>query len=166
MGGGNPAPIHPGFCALSYNSHHQYLPVHRYSFYQGFASVQLGGPLPLIVHTFTYGSFMSKLWFHLSSLGVDPKLYTGHSFHRGGASFTYQSGVPIELIKALGDWRSDTILIYLTMPLTVRLHSANMLCKAISYYTHHLTNMLFSSFFLFLSFLSNTSLTFTLGLGV
>ncbi|CAH3184844.1 unnamed protein product, partial [Porites lobata] len=40
---------------------------------------------------------------HLSLIGVDPKLYAGHSFRRGGASFAYQSGVPIELIKALGD---------------------------------------------------------------
>ena len=38
---------------------------------------------------------------------------------RGGASFAYQSGVSIELIKALGDWRSDTIVIYLTMPLYI-----------------------------------------------
>lgn len=89
------------------------------------------------VHVFTYSSFISKLRLHLSSLGVDPKLYAGHSFRRGGASFAYQSGVPIELIKALGDWRSDTILIYLTMPLTVRLHSANMLCKAILLHNPH-----------------------------
>ena len=68
---------------------------------------------------------------HLSLIGIDPKLYAGHSFRRGGASFAYQSGVPIELIKALGDWRSDTILIYLTMPLTIRLKTANMLCKSI-----------------------------------
>ena len=57
----------------------------------------------------------------LSELGLNPHLFAGHSFRRGGASFAYQSGVLIELIKALGDWRSDTVLIYLTMPLTVRL---------------------------------------------
>ena len=61
-----------------------------------------------VLHVFTYSSFVSKLRHHLSSLGVDPKLYAGHSFRRGGASFAYQSGVPIELIKALGDWHSDT----------------------------------------------------------
>ena len=88
-----------------------------------------------ITHVFTYSAFVSKLRSHLVTLGVDPKLYTGHLFRRGGASFAYQSGVPIELIKALGDWRSDTILIYLTMPLTMCLHSANMLCKAILLYT-------------------------------
>ena len=53
-----------------------------------------------------------------------------------GASFAYQSGVPLELIKALGDWRSDTILIYLTMPLSIRLRSANMLCKSILTHPH------------------------------
>ena len=72
-----------------------------------------------------------KLRHHLSTLGLDPKNYAGHSFRRGGASFAYLSGVPIEMIKALGDWRSDTVLFYLTMPLSVRLHSANMLCKTI-----------------------------------
>ena len=52
-------------------------------------------------------------------------------FVAGGASFAYQSGVPIELIKTLNDWRSDTILTYLTIPLTIRHKTANMLCKSI-----------------------------------
>lgn len=82
-------------------------------------------------HFFTYNMFISKLRDHLTTMGIDPQSYAGHSFRRGGASFAYQSGVPVELIKALGDWRSDTILIYLTMPLTIRLRSANMLCKSI-----------------------------------
>ena len=82
-------------------------------------------------HFFTYNMFISKLRDHLTTMGIDPQSYAGHSFRRGGASFAYQSGVPLELIKALGDWRSDTILIYLTMPLTIRLRSANMLCKSI-----------------------------------
>lgn len=80
---------------------------------------------------FTYNMFVAKLRLHLKYININPKLYAGHSFRRGGASFAYQSGVPLELIKALGDWHSNTILIYLTMPLTIRLRSANMLCKAI-----------------------------------
>lgn len=83
------------------------------------------------LHYFTYSMFVSKLRKHLSQVGVPPNSYAGHSFRRGGASFAYQSGIPLELIKALGDWRSDTILIYLTMPLTIRLESANLLCKSI-----------------------------------
>ena len=87
-------------------------------------------------HIFTYNLFISKLRDHLTSMGINPQSYAGHSFRRGGASFAYQSGVPLELIKALGDWRSDTILIYLTMPLSIRLRSANMLCKSILTHPH------------------------------
>jgi len=84
---------------------------------------------------FTYGMFINKLKHHLTLIGVNPANYSGHSFRRGGASFAYQSGIPIELIKALGDWRSDAVLVYLTMPLTIRLNSANMLCKSILSYS-------------------------------
>ena len=61
---------------------------------------------------FTYNQFLCKLRDHLALIGNNPTLYAGHSFRRGGVSVAYQSGVLIEPIKALGDWRSDTILIY------------------------------------------------------
>ena len=87
-----------------------------------------------VLHVFTYTPFVTKLLYHLSTLGLDPRSCAGYSFRWGGASFAYQLGVPIELIKALGSWLSDTILIYLTMPLTVHLHSTNCYVKQ-SYYT-------------------------------
>ena len=49
--------------------------------------------------------------------------------HRGDDSFAYQLGVPIELIKALSNRHSGTILIYSIITLTVSLHSAKMLSK-------------------------------------
>ena len=42
-------------------------------------------------------------------------------FVGGGASHAFQSGVPVELIKILGDWKSDAVFMYLTVPLKVRL---------------------------------------------
>ena len=99
---------------------------------QAFAWVDKHSPSPRV---FTNNLFLTKLCDHLSLVGINPKLYAGDSFYRGGASFAYQSGVPLEVIKALGDWHSDTILIYLTMPLTTRLRSANMLCKSILTHT-------------------------------
>lgn len=36
-----------------------------------------------VAHVFTYSAFVSKLHSHLSILGMDPKLYAGHSFCRG-----------------------------------------------------------------------------------
>ncbi|RMX39978.1 hypothetical protein pdam_00023616, partial [Pocillopora damicornis] len=52
---------------------------------------------------FLYESYVSLLHNHYASLGFDPKLFAGHPFRSGGASFAYQPGVPIELIEALSD---------------------------------------------------------------
>ena len=83
------------------------------------------------IRCLTYRSFVTKLRDCLSSLGYPPLLYASHSFRRGGASFAFQSGIPVELIKMLGDWKSDSVLLYLTVPLSIRLHSANVMCKRI-----------------------------------
>ena len=95
---------------------------------QAFAWVDPNSPS---LRVFTYSMFLTKLRVHLARVDIDPKAYAALSFRRGGASFAYQSGIPLELTKALGDWRSDTILIYLTMPLSIRLRTAHMFCKAI-----------------------------------
>ena len=72
-----------------------------------------------------------KLRNCLSRLGCPPLLYASHSFRRGDASFAFQSGVPVELIKMLGDWKSDSVLLYLTVPLSIRLRSANVMSEKI-----------------------------------
>ena len=36
---------------------------------------------------------------------------------------------PVSLIKMLGDWKSDSVLLYLTVPLDIRLHTINQLSK-------------------------------------
>ena len=70
------------------------------------ASGLVGAPWSVerqLVQVFPYGSFASLLQNHFASLGFDPKLFAGHPFRSGGASFAYQPGVPIELIEGLGD---------------------------------------------------------------
>ena len=136
----NSTPLHSPFQTMSHGSHHKYLLLYSGSVCFQLSSVQLVRP-KAACKNFTYGSFVSTLRIYLASLGFDPKLFARNSFCRGGASFTYQAGVPIKLIKALGNWGSDTILSYLTMPLTICLHSANMLGKAILSHTpHHFHN--------------------------
>ena len=39
----------------------------------------------------------------LCQLGIDASQYAGHSFKRGGASFAHQAGLPVDMIKLLGD---------------------------------------------------------------
>ena len=46
--------------------------------FQAFNWVDTGN----IIHTFTYSTFVSKLRCHLSTLGLNPTLHTGHSFRR------------------------------------------------------------------------------------
>ena len=59
---------------------------------------------------------------HLASLiSLDPKDFSGHSLRRGGATFAFQCGIPAELIKLQGDWRSDAYMLYLSLPLADRL---------------------------------------------
>ena len=65
---------------------------------------------PILAHHYT--SFLKKV---VSSLGLDPRNYSSHSFRRGGASFAFNNRAPTEFIKSHGDWLSDAYLIYLTM---------------------------------------------------
>lgn len=64
----------------------------------------------------TPSSFVSKVKQCLQQAGVDPKQYAGHSFRRGGASWAYQVGLPIETIRQIGDWRSYACLAYIAIP--------------------------------------------------
>ena len=54
---------------------------------------------------FTYAKFLKFLRTCLMNIGSDPTCtsYAGHSFHRGGTSFVFQSGIPVEMITLLGD---------------------------------------------------------------
>ena len=90
---------------------------------------------PISLHyrlfTCTYSQFLKHFRAILSVLGLPAKEFACHSFRRGGASFAFQAGVPVELIKMLGDWHSDAVLLYLTVPLSVRIESVNVMAKSI-----------------------------------
>ena len=64
-------------------------------------------PTPL-----TTGVFMDTLRACLSRPGRDTNQYAGHSFRRGGASWAFQKGVSIELVRQLGDWSSNAYTKY------------------------------------------------------
>ena len=82
-------------------------------------------------HPFTYDMFPSILKSKLSTIGINSKLYSGHSFRRGGASFTFSLWLPKELIQKQGDWRSDVYLRYLDKLLSQRLKVAFAFKKAL-----------------------------------
>ena len=83
---------------------------------------------------FTYSKFLQHLWSAFHAIGLPARDSACHSFQRGGASFAFQTGLPVELIKILGDWHSDAVLLYLTVPLSVRIESINVIAKVILSY--------------------------------
>ena len=80
---------------------------------------------------FTYSKFLQCLRGALHAVGLPAKDYSCHSFQWGGESFAFQAGLPVKVIKILGDWHSDAVLLYLTVPLSVRLESINVIAKVI-----------------------------------
>jgi hypothetical protein len=77
----------------------------------------------------TYTDFTASLRNTLHKLGMNPSQYSGHSLRRGGATFALQSGVSGEVIKLLGDWRSDAYQTYLDLSLSHRTQALSTLVK-------------------------------------
>ncbi|XP_006820540.1 uncharacterized protein LOC102804827 [Saccoglossus kowalevskii] len=83
------------------------------------------------LHPLTYQSFVRHPRSLLSSTGLDPNSYSGHSFRRGGASFAFQLGADPESIKAQGDWHSQAYLLYMESLFSRRLRTASCIRAAI-----------------------------------
>jgi len=89
------------------------------------------GPVPL-----TQAVFDRAFKTILTRAGLNPSMYSLHSGRRGGATFAFRSGVPVELIRLQGDWRSSAYLLYLRVPLSQRLYLCTRMNRRIrSYHT-------------------------------
>ena len=66
----------------------------------------------------------------LMSMGLSGEQYGTHSLRRGAATWLMVCGVPLHIIKALGDWKSDCIFKYLKPDL---LHKFKIINDVASY---------------------------------
>ena len=82
----------------------------------------------------TYDVLGTKLRCVLASAGLDPSKYSTHSLRRGGASYAFKCGAPVELISLQGDWSSDAVLIYVAQPLERRLSVARLIASNIAFH--------------------------------
>jgi hypothetical protein len=80
----------------------------------------------------TYATFTSRLKTLLKKAGLDPALYSGHSFRRGAASFLHQCGGSALMIQASGDWSSQCFTRYLYLSESERLHSQTLMSRGIN----------------------------------
>ena len=101
-----------------------------------FSSVTAGPDSPAFTFArgqfIKYTSFTSRLKILLSKAGLDPDLYSGHSFRRGGATFLHSCGGTALMIQASGDWSSQCFTRYLYLSEADRLHSQSLMARGIN----------------------------------
>ena len=68
----------------------------------------------------TYRQYHLFFRYLVSKTGRDPKMFSSHTFRRGGATWAFRCNVPSDLIKTHGDWRSDAYQKYLEFDLEDR----------------------------------------------
>eukprot|EP00854_Cymbomonas_tetramitiformis_P034108 gene34108-biopygen12970 len=63
----------------------------------------------------THSVFVAVFRKLAARAGLDPAAFTGHSFHRGGATAAFKLRVQDALIQAHGDWASECYKLYCDM---------------------------------------------------
>ena len=97
-------------------------------------------PAPDDASAFTYGrnrfinykQFTSLLKSTLKKAGLNPNLFSGHSFRRGGASFLFSIGASQLMVQVLGGWSSLVYTRYLYMSEKDRLEAQLLMAGAIN----------------------------------
>ena len=84
------------------------LPTHGHSPSPAFWVRGNPSPKPL-----TAPHFNSRLRRMLTSLGYESGQVSGHSFRRGGACHLYAMDVPVDTIRIIGDWKSNSYTDYI-----------------------------------------------------
>ena len=79
-----------------------------------------------------YRQFTSKLKQALGRAGLNPDLFSGHSFRRGGASFLFSVGASQLMVQVLGGWSSLVYTRYLFMSEQDRLDAQMLMANAIN----------------------------------
>ena len=76
-------------------------------------------------------AFTTKLRALLPVCGVCPDHFATHSFRRGGASWALQCGLPPDVVRMLGDWKSDSYLKYIDLTMDSRLSYVKTLSECL-----------------------------------
>ena len=64
------------------------------------------------MHRVTPTAMRASIKAFASSVGLDPRRYSGHSLRAGGATDMFARGLPYYVIKKMGRWKSDAALLY------------------------------------------------------
>lgn len=108
-----PLPVIPGSMLCPVAALHNHLKLNQVPDSAPLFSVHSSGSESF--QAISYSQFSRFLAKSLQAIGANSSTFSPHSFRRGGATFAFDCGLPAELIKLQGDWRSDAYLVYLEM---------------------------------------------------
>jgi integrase len=77
-------------------------------------------------------TFTERLKSLIKKAGLDPALYSGHSFRRGGASYLYSIGGTTLMVQVLGEWSSQIFTRYLSLSIEDRLEAQELIATNIN----------------------------------
>ena len=110
---------------------------------QLFTTVKVLNTSPAFMYSNTryinYKSFTVRLKQLLAKAGLDPSLYSGHSFRRGGASYLYGIGGSTLMVQVLGDWASQIFTRYLHLSLDDRRAAQDLIKMNINHSVGYMT---------------------------
>ena len=66
----------------------------------------------------------------MDEIGLVGKEFSTHGLCRGGTNHAVRSGISPEYIQVMGDWVSQSFLIYIDFALDLRLELADKIAKA------------------------------------
>lgn len=84
---------------------------------------------------YSYRSYSSRLKMCLKGAGIEGN-FTCHSLRRGCASYLSRLGLPLHDIKNYGDWKSLSVLFYLSGDYTTRLYKDVSVAKSFDEFSY------------------------------
>ena len=87
-----------------------------------FSYIKHGKSVPI-----TYSQFQKRLRELICKIGLNPNLFSSHSFRRGGATLASRAGVSPNSIQLMGDWKSDCYKKYIVTSLSDKINVAKQI---------------------------------------
>ena len=81
----------------------------------------------------SYTVLLTQFKTALKKCNVDYTKYAGHSFRRGGATWMFSElKMPSELIRVIGDWKSQAYMLYTTVTDKYKLEAVDAMQHAVA----------------------------------
>ena len=86
------------------------------------------GKLHIILGIYSVNEFLVEIKSACKSVNLNPKLFGTHSFRRGHVTDQFAAGIPDQIIKFSGRWKSNAFEAYIdhSMLFALQIHSLRL----------------------------------------